>query len=138
MILKGYNIVLKDEMIFGDIQIKNGKIIKITKLDKPKNQSDIRFILPGFIDQHIHGANGFDTMDATLDALNEISKSIISEGVTSFLPTTMTASSDDILKAIHNVSKNQKVKGAQILGVHLEGPFINKKYKVLTFEVVFL
>lgn len=69
-------------------------------------------------------------MDFTLEALEIMSKSITKEGVTSFLPTTMTGSYEHILNAVHNVSDNRNnVSGANILGVHLEGPFINRVYK---------
>lgn len=88
------------------------------------------YVLPGFIDVHIHGFNGFDTMDATTKAIDSIRQGITSCGVTSFLPTTMTMTVDKINKAINNVASCQKKPlGAKILGVHLEGPYINHKYK---------
>ena len=79
---------------------------------------------------HTHGRGGSDTMYATFDDLNTISKATLKTGVTSFLPTTMTMPVDDIAKAIENIAVNKdKVEGAQVLGTHLEGPFFNKKYK---------
>ena len=88
------------------------------------------YISPGLIDLHIHGAGGYDAMDATFDALNTISKVIAKEGVTSFLPTTMTMEKNKIIHAINNIRDNKnRVQGAKILGCHMEGPFISKKYK---------
>lgn len=89
------------------------------------------FLAPGLIDEHIHGANGFDTMDASFKSLEGIATSLLQEGVTSFCPTTMTVPSEEIEKALINVKDymaHPSEKGAKVLGVHLEGPFISKKY----------
>ena len=86
--------------------------------------------IPGFIDSHIHGAKGFDTMDATEQALDCIASSLPEEGTTSFLATTITQSQYNIEKALENISQYENKPGnAEILGVHLEGPFINKEKK---------
>lgn len=88
-------------------------------------------IVPGFIDVHIHGAGGADTMDANLEALTTIATVLPAEGTTSFLATTITQEKDQIKKALKNVAVycqhlNEAGK-AEILGIHLEGPFINSK-----------
>lgn len=84
------------------------------------------FVSAGFIDMHIHGSGGADVMDATPESLETISYTLLQTGTTAFLATTMTMSTDNIVKALQNVRDNgQKVGGAQLLGVHLEGPFIN-------------
>ncbi len=87
--------------------------------------------LPGFIDVHVHGAVGHDTMDATPDAIQAISKFFASCGVTSFLATTMTGSKQDIERALQTVAacSGPMQDGASVLGVHLEGPYINTKMK---------
>lgn len=83
---------------------------------------------PGFIDVHIHGANGFDTMDATPEALNGLASALPAEGTTSFLATTMTQSDNGISKALKNASGFQSdTTQAEMLGIHLEGPFISRK-----------
>ncbi|AEF17928.1 N-acetylglucosamine-6-phosphate deacetylase [Thermoanaerobacterium xylanolyticum LX-11] len=88
------------------------------------------YVSPGFVDIHIHGSSGFDTMDGTFEAINAISKSVAMHGTTSFLPTTMTEDKNKIKNAIKNVFYNKdRVEGAEILGVHMEGPFINPKQK---------
>lgn len=118
--------VLTNTSIF----INNGKIsdhgyeIKI-----PKGY----FAVPGFIDIHIHGSHGADAMDASFKTLDKIVKTLAKEGVTSFLPTTMTQEISNINKSLNNISNyinNYNIIGQpEILGIHLEGPFINPKFK---------
>ncbi|WP_407312961.1 N-acetylglucosamine-6-phosphate deacetylase [Desulfosporosinus sp. SB140] len=90
-------------------------------------------LAPGFIDQHVHGAGGADVMDASPEALDTIARHLAQEGTTSFLATTLTMSTAKIhqaLQAVADYKKNPpKNQGAEILGVHLEGPFINTAYK---------
>jgi len=84
------------------------------------------YVSAGFIDLHIHGSGGADVMDATPKALETISSVLLQTGTTSFLATTMTMSKAHIDNALQNIQLyGQNVTGAQILGVHLEGPFIN-------------
>lgn len=89
------------------------------------------YISPGFIDIHIHGSGGCDAMDGEVEAIETISKVIAKNGVTAFLPTTMTMDREKIYKALENIRHCMKLnlQGAKILGAHLEGPFINEKYK---------
>jgi len=94
--------------------------------------ADKYIVVPGFIDKHIHGANNSDAMYPTFEHILNISKSIAREGTTSYLPTTMTQSKENIVAALKNIKsyKEKNVQdGAEVLGVHLEGPFISKKYK---------
>ncbi|WP_442596234.1 N-acetylglucosamine-6-phosphate deacetylase [Neobacillus sp. D3-1R] len=88
-------------------------------------------LVPGFIDLHIHGAGGADTMDATQEALSTMAAILPKEGTTSFLATTMTTAVDDIEKALGNVanyiSSSNPLGKAEVLGIHLEGPFISPK-----------
>ncbi|AJD92594.1 N-acetylglucosamine-6-phosphate deacetylase [Jeotgalibacillus malaysiensis] len=84
-------------------------------------------LLPGFIDPHIHGAGGADVMDATPEALKTMSHTLVKEGVTSFLATTMTQTKEAITNALRNTADYMKQpgQGAEVLGVHLEGPFLS-------------
>lgn len=89
-------------------------------------------VLPGFIDQHIHGAGGSDGMDGTVEDIAIIAKTVAAEGTTSFLVTTMTQSPENITKAMEAVKKYREVGpevGARVVGVHLEGPFIAAAHK---------
>ena len=84
------------------------------------------YVSAGFIDMHIHGSGGADVMDATPEALKTICATLPRTGTTSFLATTMTMSQKAIVKALENVRHcRSSLFGAQVLGVHLEGPFIN-------------
>ncbi|KZE48028.1 N-acetylglucosamine-6-phosphate deacetylase [Rossellomorea marisflavi] len=86
-------------------------------------------IIPGLIDVHIHGANGSDTMDATKESLDVMTAILPAEGTTSFLATTITEKRAVIEDALKNVrdymERHQHAGQAEILGIHLEGPFIN-------------
>ncbi|MBY7144555.1 N-acetylglucosamine-6-phosphate deacetylase [Virgibacillus sp. NKC19-3] len=88
-------------------------------------------IAPGLFDTHIHGANGYDIMDGTEEAVNEISKAILPLGVTRFLPTTLTSSKTDLdtaIKAIRSATV-QGLSGAKSEGIFLEGPYFTEKHK---------
>lgn len=132
--IKNAKMILQDIIRQGDI-VFSSKIIDISEETSTDNVEFIdgsgMYLTPGFIDIHIHGAGGYDTMDDDPQAINEISKSIIKSGVTSFLPTTMTMSTEDIQRTFKNIKKTIKngTKGARVLGANVEGPFINKEYK---------
>lgn len=130
MLLKNCNIVFLDRIEKGSLLIENGIIKEINPSEiTAQNTIDCKglYISPGFIDVHIHGAGGYDTMDGTFEAINEISKTICKYGTTSFTPTTMTMSADDILKSMISIkkAKMEGTDGAIVLGAHLEGPFIS-------------
>ena len=130
MLIKNCKILFLDKMEEGSVLIENGIIKEINPIDiKETNIIDGKglYLAPGFIDVHIHGAGGHDTMEGTFEAINTIASTIITHGTTAFTPTTMTVSSKDIRKAMA-VIKEAKVKGtdgAIVLGAHLEGPFIS-------------
>lgn len=89
--------------------------------------ADGHTLLPGFIDLHVHGAVNADVMDANADALCRMAAFYASHGVTSFLPTTLTASHDDVMAALQTIKDvmQSDYEGARILGAHLEGPYLN-------------
>ena len=121
-------IVTSKEVLEGYVLTFNKKIISLNReIPKDTELIDAKglYLSAGFIDIHIHGSNGYDVMDATPKALEEISKSILKTGTTSFLATTMTMSQEQITKALQNVQSFKQQEGARVLGVHLEGPFIN-------------
>lgn len=117
-----------------DIGFEKGVIAAIGEnlaVDEIATLSDNAVVVPGFIDEHIHGAAGADAMDGSVEALSKIANAIASEGTTAFLATTMTQSPENItkaLKAVDTYVKLNKDTGAEILGVHLEGPFISPKH----------
>lgn len=123
----------------GSLLIENGKIQQIFTDDEKPTSYPSRFkiidgsglnAIPGFIDGHIHGANGADVMDATEEALDTMASALPKEGTTSFLATTITQSPENIERALKNVAAYQNKQGqAEIVGIHLEGPFIEKSKK---------
>ncbi len=126
-------IIMDKEVLIGyNLLFSGNKIIQISK-ELPIGAEPIDakglYLSAGFIDIHIHGSNGFDVMDATTEALEGIAKSIVQTGTTSFLATTMTMSQKDIESALENIQKFQANDRAKLLGVHLEGPFINPTKK---------
>lgn len=132
MLLKNCNIVFLDRIEKGSLLIENGIIKEINPSELNfQNTIDCKglYVSPGFIDIHIHGAGGHDTMDGTFEAINEISKTICKYGTTSFTPTTMTMSCKNILKSMISIKKAkvEGTDGAIVLGAHLEGPFISPK-----------
>lgn len=137
MIIKSDKIYSEEKIIDGYLEINDGKITNI--LTTYSGQIDHDYtgynVIPGFIDVHIHGADGADIMDGTLEAIEKIAKYLPNEGTTSFLATTMTQSPENINKALINIksytnNENGILDGrAEVLGVHLEGPFISAKRK---------
>ncbi len=122
-ILLDNKLINYDKQIYsknGQISFSNGEEINFSK--------EVSYIVPGFIDQHIHGLKGHDTMDCTIKSMQIQSLGLLEEGTTSFFPTTMTSDINKINSVLEVIKKSMDdVKGAQIQGVHLEGPFINTK-----------
>ncbi len=139
--IKGGKIILENEILVGKVLIFNDKIIDILDEENFTKKSPTyemkvinangKYVSPGFIDIHIHGSGGKDTMDGEISDIKIISETIAKNGVTGFLPTTMTMRKEKIYKALDSVklAMQDNVKGAKILGAHLEGPFISPKYQ---------
>lgn len=133
MVFKDFNLILPDGIEKGTIRVNRGVIRRIMNheirdSDEVREGSFLLFLSPGFIDIHIHGAAGSDTMDASFGSLNTISRFLCSHGITAFLPTTMAASIQDMRSALSAAKESWfKVDGAQILGIHLEGPFLSRE-----------
>jgi N-acetylglucosamine-6-phosphate deacetylase len=123
----------------GTVIIQGSKIIDVGPrgvIQEPANAAIIDaggdYIVPGFIDIHVHGSNGADTLDATPAALETMSSFFVAHGVTAFLGTMVTAPQADLLVGLENtrsVIANGGLPGAEILGVHQEGPFLNPAQK---------
>ncbi|HRT69239.1 MAG TPA: N-acetylglucosamine-6-phosphate deacetylase [Bacilli bacterium] len=130
---KNANIYIEGKgIVKSSLVIENGKI---ASFDETKDLMTLRedlIVVPGFIDKHIHGANHSDAMYPSLEDIKNISRTIAREGVTSYMPTTMTQSEENIDKALKNIKEYIEKKnkdGAFVLGTHLEGPFISPKFK---------
>lgn len=133
MIIQSKKVYVASTFMPLQIEIKSGKIVGIYKYGSKKVDVDYKDkrIVPGFYDVHTHGYEGYDSTDGKETGLIKWMKSLPKEGVCGFLPTTVTESHDVLMKALKKLAKlkKQKNKGAEILGIHFEGPYINKKYK---------
>ena len=123
----------KGTLVKDKVLLFNDKIIDIVSKETFKSSvvdtiidAKGAYVSAGFIDLHIHGSGGVDVMDATPDALHTLSNTLLETGTTAFLATTMTMSSPKIKAALQTLQEHaHSVKGAEIVGVHLEGPFIH-------------
>lgn len=118
--------IVKTDLLFDEkIQgfTGDGDVVEI-----PQNAT----VFPAFIDSHVHGAGGSDAMDGEVSALKTVAKTLAADGTATFLATTMTQSPENIKKALSAVKTYREENpedGAEIFGVHLEGPFIAEKFK---------
>ncbi|QFG00361.1 N-acetylglucosamine-6-phosphate deacetylase [Psychrobacillus glaciei] len=134
ILISNVRLVNHDQDFISDVFLEDGKIKKIGNnllldADQQIDGTSKEWILfPGFIDMHIHGSAGFDTMDATEETLRGMARSLLKEGTTSFLATTMTQQVNAIEDALVNVGRfESNVDEAELLGVHIEGPYISQK-----------
>lgn len=140
--IKGFknSLILTEEgIVKTNLLIKNGIITKIGEFecDDLVMLEENKIVIPGFIDQHIHGAAGSDVIDGTIDDLKNIACNIAKEGTTAFLATTTTESKEVLKKSLLNVKEyidKNYIDGALVIGVHLEGPFISKEYSGAQLE----
>lgn len=112
---------------YGELVCSNGKIQGLKTLSE-NDLSPIEkncYVIPGLVDIHMHGAVGVDVSYATVDELHRLSEYELANGITSFLPTTMTMEEDNIFDACKNIASALKKENA-IKGIYLEGPFISK------------
>lgn len=132
-------VILQDGIVEGKAVLFDKKIIGIVDADTVQADAIIDagglYVSPGFVDVHIHGYLGEDASDGDAAGLEKMAKGIVQNGVTSFLPTTMTVAWDELEKAFSVIrtlrpeSKKESWPGAEILGCHAEGPFINPSKK---------
>ena len=125
------NILTEEGLKKTSLEIKDGKIASIGNYNEGLELNDEYLVLPGFVDQHVHGAAGSDAMDGTKEDLLKIANALASEGTVAYLATTMTQSVENITKALNAVKEYIEEgveEGAEVLGVHLEGPFISLKH----------
>lgn len=130
LILNNARLILPDrEIDSGSIVIEDGRIASVSERTT-SDGLDLSgsVLMPGFIDVHIHGAVGIDTMDAGPQQLCAISEFLVTQGVTAWLPTLVPGSEDNYERAVAAIADAARVStGARVLGVHYEGPFVNSK-----------
>ena len=126
------HILTPQGFVRGTLRVSAGRVVRVdgTPVDEPEvrhGASDLPIVLPGFIDLHVHGGGGRDTMEAG-DAIAAIARVHARHGTTALLATTMTAPLDEIrgaMAALGASCRTRPAQAARVLGVHLEGPYIN-------------
>ena len=139
ILLKNGRIVLKNKLVNGSISIFDGKIEKIFENNFDLDEKDFdeiidlnqKYLGPAFVDVHTHGADGADAMDVSEEALRKISRYLAKEGTANFLATTLTSTKEILKNVLGIVAKLQDkdIDGANIFGVHMEGPYFSVEYK---------
>ena len=114
VIIEGTRIV---EVAEGDIVVENAIVI----------DAEGKYVSPGFIDIHLHGGGNCDFMDADVNSFLKIAETHARYGTTSMLPTTLTSEKDELVKTlkVFDEANKKNSKGAQFLGIHLEGPYFS-------------
>ncbi|MCI9377690.1 MAG: N-acetylglucosamine-6-phosphate deacetylase [Eubacterium sp.] len=133
MLIQSNKVWIADQFVPAAIEMDGGKIVDILPYGSKEadaDYGDLR-IVPGFLDIHCHGAYNFDTNDANEEGLRYWTKHVVDEGVTALLATTITQSEEVLTKAVANVAKVMEdgYEGAEILGIHFEGPYLDMVYK---------
>lgn len=135
MLIKNVTIVTHREMLENHwIHVKDGIIHAIGKSGDEPDETDVydahhQFALPGAVDIHIHGSHGADAMDGDAAYFKTMAEVLPKTGTSSYLMTTMTEDRENIRKALSSIPTYEYTSGAEMIGVHLEGPFISEKYK---------
>ena len=133
MILKNAQLIspgLTEEC--GFVQIDNGSITQVGRVSElPDGSEGIdlegNYLLPGFIDIHAHGADGCDVCDASANSLQHIAEKKLAEGVTTWLPTTLTQPKEKLREIVQTIADWADSAPLRVPGTHLEGPFINRE-----------
>ena len=135
-ILNG-RVLLPDCEVRGKALLYREKIISLTEPDAARAQADEiidaqgAYVSPGLIDVHIHGYHGVDVSDNDPEDIRKMARGLLANGVTAFLPTTLTVAWSTLesvcrhMRALMEESLSPDFDGAQIAGMHMEGPFIN-------------
>ena len=133
MLIQSKNVWVSGNFIEAQIEMEDGVIKGILPYGTKEVDEDYgeEKIIPGMIDIHCHGGLGFDTNDAHREGLVMWAKGLLEEGITGFCPTTVTQSVEVLTNAVKNVADVVKegYEGAEILGIHFEGPYLNLKNK---------
>jgi N-acetylglucosamine-6-phosphate deacetylase len=136
IVLSGAALVLPDRILSpGTLTINDGRIVEI-RPDAPSGAHAAfgfpgHYIVPGFIDVHVHGVAGIDTLDPVTDAIDQIAATLPRYGVTAFCPTTVACSPSalrSVLDQVRRARQSQRAGSSRVLPAHLESNFINPDY----------
>lgn len=129
MIIKNGNIFDKNgHFQKGDLYIQGEKIVNKGEDDEVVDATDL-YVIPGLIDTHIHGSMGHDFCEGTHEAIEAMSKYLASQGITAFLPTTMSLDEKQLEKIFKSYGSYDNQEGAMPIGIHMEGPFFEEGKK---------
>jgi N-acetylglucosamine-6-phosphate deacetylase len=130
IVIKGNVLTPREQIGGGSVVVEDGRIAEVSEGKAPQGRVlDFEgcYVVPGFVDIHVHGGAGEDVMDASDGGLDRLSLFLAAGGVTSFLATTYTDSQERTLKAVREIGEAAKrgTRGARLLGLHMEGPYIS-------------
>lgn len=137
-ILKIHNgkILTPYRIIHGTVIVEGGRIKEVAEgdIDVPEAlviDAKGQYIAPGFIDIHVHGGGGHDFMDGTENAFLKVAETHAKYGTTGLMPTTLTSELDELYNTLelYKQADRNNTKGAQFLGMHLEGPYFSLKQR---------
>ncbi len=116
----------------GSVLISDGKILEITNSDLAVIGAKVidakgMYIVPGFVAMHVHGGGGYDFKQATAEAFEAATKAHLNHGATTIFPTISSSSFATLKQAVSVCETKMKEKGSTILGLHIEGPYLNPK-----------
>ena len=147
LIIMNGTIITPFHLVSGKaIIVEKGKILEIKNKEEVNNriltgaeviEAKDKFVVPGYINIHVHGGGGSDVMDGNYEAIKQIAITHSRFGTTAFLPTTMTMNKNKIIRSLKTIyeAKLKGTEGAEILGVNLEGPYINPEKKGAQREI---
>lgn len=127
--IKSNKIIVGESLFDGFVYVDNGKIVEISKQDKPCQEYDYTgyYISAGFIDMHTHGAGGYAFMNSSVDDVINGCDYHLRHGTTSIVPTISAGKFQTMRQAVINIHKATGKSKANILGAHLEGPYLSPK-----------
>jgi N-acetylglucosamine-6-phosphate deacetylase len=130
IVIKGNVLTPREQIGGGSVVVEDGRIAEVSEGKAPQGRVlDFEgcYVVPGFVDIHVHGGASEDVMDASDGGLDRLSLFLAAGGVTSFLATTYTDSQERTLKAVREIGEAAKrgTRGARLLGLHMEGPYIS-------------
>ncbi|MGI6125135.1 MAG: N-acetylglucosamine-6-phosphate deacetylase [Acetivibrionales bacterium] len=132
--VKNGDVFINGTFIKANITVKGGKIVSLSDENLhglPELDASGKRVVPGFIDIHTHGANGVDINHANSQDISNISSFFASQGTTSWIASIVTDTEENTLWCIEQIKEaiNNPDNGAQLLGTHLEGPFLDPQFR---------
>ena len=131
--VKSKNVLIDHVFKPATIHLSRGRIASILPYDTPADYDyEGCYVVPGFVDLHLHGGYGIDVLDEDEDSFRQLQQRLLQEGTTSFLATSTTLETEMLKKALMHLGKKIETQiagsGATCLGIHLEGPFLNPDF----------